>query len=150
VKNLFEPARVADVKARIAMLRPDSPRQWGKMTIGQMLAHCSIGFETANGTTRPPRALMGRLLGPMVKRMAVRDDGVMQKNSPTAKVFLITGERDFTVERDRLVSHLDEFAAAGPASCTDHPHAFFGKMTPDEWAILMYKHVDHHLRQFGA
>jgi hypothetical protein len=45
---------------------------------------------------------------------------------------------------------IDRFAAAGPQGCTTHPHAFFGSLTPDEWAILMYKHLDHHLRQFGA
>jgi len=36
------------------------------------------------------------------------------------------------------------------SGCVAHPHSFFGRMTPDEWAVLMYKHVDHHLRQFGA
>jgi hypothetical protein len=45
---------------------------------------------------------------------------------------------------------IDRFAAAGPAGCTAHPHAFFGSLAPDQWAILMYKHLDHHLRQFGA
>jgi len=39
---------------------------------------------------------------------------------------------------------------AGPAGCTKHPHSFFGKLTPEEWAILSYKHLDHHLRQFGV
>ena len=45
---------------------------------------------------------------------------------------------------------IDRFAAAGPKGCTTHPHSFFGPLTPDEWAILMYKHLDHHLRQFGV
>jgi hypothetical protein len=45
---------------------------------------------------------------------------------------------------------IDRFAAAGPAGCTTHPHAFFGRLTPDEWAILPYKRLDHHLRQFGV
>ncbi len=45
---------------------------------------------------------------------------------------------------------IDKFAAGGAAGCTKNPHSFFGKMTPEEWAILMYKHLDHHLRQFGV
>jgi hypothetical protein len=53
-------------------------------------------------------------------------------------------------ERSRLRGLIDRFAAAGPSGCTTHPHTFFGPLTPDEWAELMYKHVDHHLRQFGA
>jgi hypothetical protein len=45
---------------------------------------------------------------------------------------------------------IDRFVASGPAGCTNHPHSFFGRLTPEEWAILMYKHLDHHLRQFGV
>jgi LPS sulfotransferase NodH len=45
---------------------------------------------------------------------------------------------------------IERFAAAGLAGCTMHPHSFFGRLTPQEWAVLMYKHLDHHLRQFGV
>jgi len=45
---------------------------------------------------------------------------------------------------------VDRFASAGKAGCTTHPHTFFGRMTADEWGILMYKHIDHHLQQFGV
>jgi transposase InsO family protein len=45
---------------------------------------------------------------------------------------------------------IDCFADAGPKGCTAHPHSLFGRLTPEEWATLMYKHVDHHLRQFGV
>jgi Protein of unknown function (DUF1569) len=44
----------------------------------------------------------------------------------------------------------DRFAKGGAEGCTKHPHNFFGKLTPLEWATGMYKHLDHHLRQFGA
>jgi transposase InsO family protein len=59
-------------------------------------------------------------------------------------------ERDFVAERQRLRGLIDRFAAGGPAGCTKHPHSFFGPMTPEEWAALNYKHLDHHLRQFGV
>ena len=59
-------------------------------------------------------------------------------------------ERDLGKERDQLSGLIDKFAAGGAAGCTRNPHSFFGKMTPEEWAILMYKHLDHHLRQFGV
>jgi transposase InsO family protein len=45
---------------------------------------------------------------------------------------------------------VDRFAAGGPTVCTNNPHSFFGTMTPEQWSILMYKHLDHHLRQFGV
>jgi hypothetical protein len=62
----------------------------------------------------------------------------------------VPNEPDFAAEQARLIGLLNNFAAAGPQCCTSHPHAFFGRLAPHEWAILMYKHVDHHLRQFGA
>ena len=49
MKNLFEAARVEEVKERIARLRPDSQRQWGKMNAAQAVAHCSGGLELAVG-----------------------------------------------------------------------------------------------------
>jgi transposase InsO family protein len=59
-------------------------------------------------------------------------------------------KRDLGKERGRLSGLIDKFAAGGAAGCTKNPHSFFGKVTPEEWAILMYKHLDHHLRQFGV
>jgi hypothetical protein len=151
MKSLFQPTSVEEIKQRLTALRPDSHRQWGKMNQAQMLAHCSLGIEMAAGEIRPPRALMGRVLGPVIKPMALRGDEPMRRNSPTSKGLIVIGdERDFEAERKRLNGLIDRFAAAGAAGCTSHPHAFFGPLTPDEWAILMYKHLDHHLRQFAA
>jgi hypothetical protein len=149
-RNLFQAERVEEIRKRLGELRPDSARQWGKMNPAQMLAHCSAGLAMAAGQIRPPRALIGRIIGPSIKRVAIRDNEPMRRNSPTAKELVTTGNMDFETERKRLSSLLDRFAANGPSGCTDHPHAFFGPLTPDEWSILMYKHLDHHLRQFGA
>jgi hypothetical protein len=149
-RNLFQPERIDEIKERLRQLRPDNSRQWGKMSPAQMLAHCSAGIEMAVGTIRPPRAFIGRVIGSAVKRVALRDEEPMRRNSPTAKELLITRDVDFEAERKRLSNLIDRFAAAGPSGCTGHPHAFFGPLTPDEWSILMYKHLDHHLRQFGA
>ena len=104
----------------------------------------------AAGAIRPRRALIGRVIGPAVKRVAFRDEEPMRRNSPTAKELLMSGDWDFETERKRLSDLIDRFITNGPAGCTDHPHAFFGALSPDEWSILMYKHLDHHLRQFGA
>ncbi len=150
MKNLFEPDDLDALKARIALLRPDSDRQWGTMTVAQALAHCSLGVQTATGELRPTRKLIGRILGPMVKPKLFGDDEPMRRNSPTAKELMVRNQPDFTAEQARLIALLEQFFAAGPQGCTSHPHAFFGIMTPGEWAILMHKHIDHHLRQFGV
>ena len=150
MKNLYNPNDLESLKHRITQLRPDSPRQWGKMTLPQTLAHCVLGMQIATGELRPPRKLIGRILGPAIKPKVVADDQPMRRNSPTIPETISKHDPDFATEQARLITVLDQFAAAGPARCTTHPHAFFGPMTPDEWAIAAYKHIDHHLRQFSV
>jgi hypothetical protein len=150
VKNLLEAARVQEVKERIAQLRPDSMRQWGKMNPAQALAHCSAAIGMAEGQISPPRILLGRLFGPMAKRSMIIKGEPMRRNVMAPKSLCIADERDFEVESQRLRASIDRFAAAGPAICTKDPHFFFGPLTPVEWAALIYQHLDHHLRQFGA
>jgi hypothetical protein len=150
MKNLFETVAADEVKERMAQLRPDSERLWGKMNAAQALAHCSTGLEWATGSRIPERMFLGRILGKFVKPMVVGNDEPMRRNSPTAKTLVVRDDRDLGTERERLRALIDQFNNAGPQGCTRHPHSFFGRLTPDEWAILMYKHLDHHLRQFGV
>jgi hypothetical protein len=150
MESTFEAARVEELKTRLAQLRPDSQRQWGTMTAAQAVAHCSMGLEMAVGEIRPPRALAGRLIGRVIKPMVLREGEPMRRNAPTSEQLIVGDNRDLDTERARLSRLIDDFAVAGPAGCTAHPHPFFGKLTPDEWAMLMYKHIDHHLRQFGV
>src|SRR5580693_8996117 len=132
-KNLFEPTTVNEIMDRIAHLEPDSERQWGKMNAAQMLAHCSAGMGMAEGKVTAPRILLGRLLGPLAKKSLILNGEPMRRNSMTEKSLLVTDERDFTVERQRLREAIDHFALGGPAICTRHPHFFFGLLTPEEW-----------------
>jgi hypothetical protein len=150
MKNLFEATTVNELKQRMEQLQPESVRQWGKMNPAQALAHCTAGMELALGDRKPPRMLIGRIIGLMIKKVAFREEEPMRKNSPTVPGLIVADERDLTVERERLASIIDRFAAAGPAGCTSHPHSFFGVLTPDEWSMWMYKHLDHHLQQFGV
>lgn len=150
LKSLFDPALAADLAARLATLRADSPRQWGTMTPPQMLAHCARGLQMAVGELRPPRAFIGRVLGGIVKPKVLGDDAPLRRNSPTARELVVAEPEALDAERARLVALIERFVEAGPAGCTTHPHAFFGRMRPDEWGVLMYKHLDHHLRQFGV
>jgi hypothetical protein len=106
--------------------------------------------ELALGDRKPPRVLIGRLIGGIIKPKVLGDDAPMRRNSPTVKGLVVLDERDLDKERERLLAVIDRFAAAGPAGCTNHPHSFFGRLTPEEWAVLEYKHLDHHLRQFGV
>lgn len=115
-----------------------------------MLAHCSGAMQMAMGEIKPPRMLLGRIIGKMVKPTAFKEDVPMRRNSPTAKHLVVRDERDFAEERERLCRLIERFCEAGSAGCTEHPHTFFGPLTPEERSALMYKHLDHHLRQFGV
>lgn len=150
MKNLFDVALANQLRQRIDSLRIDSPRQWGKMNAAQTVAHCASGLEMALGEIKPPRALIGRLIGSVIKPRVVGNDEQLRRNSPTVRELIIIGDRNLDVERLRLCSLIDRFVSGGTSVCTTHPHPFFGPLTPAEWAILMYKHLDHHLRQFGV
>lgn len=150
MKSLFDTERVASVTQRLDALRPDSPRQWGTMSAPQMLAHCAIGFETALGDRRPPRMFVGRIMGGFVKSRVFANDAPFRRNSPTAPFMVIAEVRELETERSRVRALIDRFTAAGRAGCTTHPHTFFGRLTPDQWGVLMFKHLDHHFRQFGV
>jgi hypothetical protein len=149
MRNLFDATTAAEVDDRLGRLRPDSKRQWGKMTAAQAVAHCSAGVEMALGDIKPPRAFVGRLIGRVIKRFVIAGDQPMRPNSPTADELVVDGVRDLDEERVRLRSLIDRFRTGGERSCTTHPHPFFGSLSPQEWSVLMYKHLDHHLRQFG-
>jgi len=130
VKNLFESAAVNEITDRMEHLRPDSERQWGKMNVAQMLAHCSAAIGMAEGKVSPPRILLGRLLGPLAKKSLIVNGEPMRRNAMTDKSVLVTDERDFMAERQRLRESIDRFASGGPRICTKHPHFFFGPLAP--------------------
>ena len=151
MKNLFDATIADQVKARLGKLEQQSERHWGRMTAPQMLAHCSLSMQWAIGEVAPEKGpLPARLIGRLIKPMVFRNEDPLRKNSPTAKSLIVADQRDLVKERDRLSGLIDKFTAGGAAGCTKNPHSFFGKMTAQEWAVLMYKHLDHHLRQFGV
>ena len=149
MKNLFERETVDEVIARIDKLQPASERQWGKMDVAQMMAHCSAALDMASGRVNPPRIFIGRLIGPFAKPI-LTNEKPLSRNSPTDKTLLVSDKRDFLREQELLKQKLQQFHDGGEARCTKHPHPFFGPLTPHAWSRGMYKHLDHHLRQFGA
>ena len=149
MKNLFQPDAVSDVISRIDILTPTTQRQWGKMDVSQMMAYCSAALEMACGRLNPPRIFIGRLIGPLVKPIYTNEKPFSQ-NSPTDKKLVIADRRDFAREQEQLRAKIRQFHEGGEAKCTRHPHPFFGALTPADWSRGMYKHLDHHLRQFGA
>ena len=149
MKNLFELKTSEEVISRIEKVQATSPRQWGKMDAAQMLAHCSATMDMASGRLNPPRSLIGRVLGPFFKSV-LTNEKPFGRNAPTDKQLKVDESRDFFREQGQLQSKVRQFQEGGEKKCTRHPHPFFGPLTPQEWARGMYKHLDHHLRQFGV
>ena len=149
MNNLFTQTDVSFVLSRIDNLSPQSERKWGLMTVDQMLAHCVAALKVANGEATPKRIFIGRILGPIVKKSFLSEKP-FPKSTPTDKTFIIKDRRDFEKEKELLKEQINKFANGGETNVSQHPHSFFGKLTPMQWSIGMYKHLDHHLRQFGV
>jgi hypothetical protein len=149
MKNLYERETVNEVISRIDTLQPAATRQWGKMDVAQMMAHCSAAIEMATGRAKPKRVLLGYVIGPLLKSVYTNEKP-FSRNNPTAKMLIISDSCDFAREQEKLKQCVRQFHDAGDAGCTTHPHPFFGALSPQDWSRGMYKHLDHHLRQFGA
>ncbi len=149
MKSLFNPTVNQEVIDRIVKLTSSTASQWGKMNVGQMLAHCGVGMQSALGDVTLERSLMGYLFGGIAKKRLVNEEP-FKKNLPTAKEFVIADKRNCDEEKKNLIALVQRFGQGGPNGLTKAQHPFFGDMTPHEWDVLMWKHLDHHLRQFGV
>ena len=153
MKDLFDPTLAEDIKQRVRRLHPESERRWGNMTLVHTLAHCTSGMQMAMGVINPKRASFpANVIGPLIKPLVFGNDKPMRRNSPSAPELFSAHPTESDLERERahLIGAIDSFVTKGAACCSRHPHPFFGPLKPQQWAILMYKHVDHHLRQFGV
>lgn len=146
--NLFEPATAAEIISRIEKLEPTSKAQWGKMNVAQMLAHCSGPMQVYFGERKAKRGLMGLLFGKIAFKQLISDKP-WRKSLPTAKEFKITGSRNFEEEKNKLLSGVHRFSTEG-YTITSFIHPFFGKLSSQEYALFNYRHLDHHLQQFGV
>lgn len=149
MKSLYNPADNAAIVARIRQLSPESTSQWGKMNVAQMLAHCQVPLQVAFGELKLKRTFIGRLFGKAAKRK-LSQDKPWDHNMPTDPHFIVTDEREFSMEQQNLIPLVERFAKEGPGGITTEAHPFFGKLTPEEWSNIQWNHLDHHLRQFGV
>ena len=145
-QDLFKPEVKASIISRINKLNASSPSQWGKMNVSQMMAHCQAQMRVALGDEKLKHSLLGKLIGGWAKKKLV-DENQFSKNLPTAPSFIVRHHADFEIEKNNLIGIITRFQVE---SITKEPHPFFGKLTMEEWSKATWKHLDHHLRQFGA
>ena len=150
IKSVFNAADVAALKDRINKLTPQTAGLWGKMNVSQMLAHANVSYEMAYTDKHPkPNAFMRFILKAVVKNVVVGPKPY-KRNTPTAKAFIIASDRDFDTEKRRLLDYLDHTLQLGKDHFVNMESLSFGRLTADEWNVLFYKHLDHHLQQFGV
>jgi hypothetical protein len=146
--NLFEPTTAAEIISRIEKLQPTSQPQWGKMNVAQMLAHCQRPLETYFSEKKSKRELMGLLFGKIAIKQLLSDKP-WRRSLPTAKEFKVTDSRDFEEEKTKLIRIINRFSEEG-YTIISFTHPFFGKLSSQEYALFNYRHLDHHLKQFGV
>ncbi|MFN0119164.1 MAG: DUF1569 domain-containing protein [Blastocatellia bacterium] len=149
--NIFTKEVAEGVIARINKLTPDSQPQWGKMSVDKMLAHCSVAYETIYepGKHPAPNLVMGLILKLFVKPI-VTGEKPLRKNSPTAPYFIISTDRDFTAEKARLIAFIRQTQQLGEREFDGKASLSMGTLSKTQWNNMMYKHLDHHLTQFGV
>lgn len=150
MKNIFTKSVTNEVIERIEKLTPTSQPEWGKMNVAQMLAHLNVGYEMVYTNKHPkPNAFVKFMLKMFVKN-AVVSEKPYKKNGQTAPQFLITDERNFQEEKQRLIDYIEKTQQLGESYFDMKESHSFGKLTKNQWNNLFYKHIDHHLTQFKA
>lgn len=151
MKSMFNPADVAELTGRINSLTPASQPQWGKMSVSQMLAHCNVSYEMVYEPDKhpKPKGFMKLILKMLVKDKVVGPKPY-KRNNPTAPAFIIKDERNFETEKARLTGYLNQTQQLGEAHFNGKESHSFGALTVGEWNTMFYKHLNHHLTQFGV
>lgn len=147
IKNLFDPVTKQEIIERIDKLTAQSQNKWGKMNVAQMLAHVQLPIKIAYGTHQPKGNFLLRLIGPLFKSK-LWDEQPYKQSLPTDPTFIMTGlEKDFEKEKAVLLDLVNRF---GETTIVGEKHPVFGKLTKENWSKATWKHLDHHLKQFGV
>ena len=150
MKNIFDTKETDLVIDRINNLSPTTRPLWGKMSADQMLAHCNVTYEMTFEDKHPkPNGFAKFMLKLFVKNTVVSNKPY-KRNSRTAPQFLITNAKNFVEEKARLTDYLKKTQSLGENHFDGKESHSFGKLNKQEWNNMFYKHLDHHLTQFGV
>lgn len=148
--NIFTKDVSEGVIERIEQLHHEAAPNWGKMNSAQMLAHCNVTYELVFENRHPkPNPLLKFFLKKFVKNYVVSTVPYKQ-NSKTAPVFVIKDPRNFMLEKKRLIDFINKTQLLGENHFDNRESYSFGVLNKEEWNNMFYKHLDHHLSQFGV
>lgn len=151
MKTVFDATTIQELVQRIGSLSENSKGRWGKMNVYQMTKHFNLWNQWMLGIdnkVRYKQSLLGKIIGKMMLVSNTKDDKTFGKNIPAGKAFTITeSSGDFEKQKRRWIELTEKY---GSFNNPDFIHDLFGKMTKEQIGIFVYKHYDHHLRQFGV
>ena len=149
-QNIYSPTVAEQFVSRINKLSANTQNQWGKMDASQMMAHCNVSYDMAfDENYKKSNPVLRFILKNLAKKGLVNENP-LKKNSSTAPEMLIKTPKVFDDEKSKLVSNVNNLVAKGEEFFHLKDHSGFGIMTKDEWNNFYYKHLDHHLTQFGV
>jgi hypothetical protein len=150
MKNVFDKNDVSELISRINKLTAETHPQWGKMNASQMLAHCNVTYELVYEDKHPrPKGLKKFLIKALIKNLVVSEKP-FKKSSQTAPHFIVKDAKNFEAEKKRLIDYLKKTQELGASHFDGKDSHSFGPLTTKEWNTMFYKHLDHHLTQFGV
>ncbi len=148
MKTVFDETTRDELINRINTLNENSTAQWGKMNVYQMIKHCRLWEEMMQNKQNLKRVFMGKIFGRMVLRMVLKDDKPLKRSTSTIPSLIIKeNSGDIVSEKAKWISNIEQYANF---SSRNFVHVFFGKMTEEQIGQMVYKHIDHHLRQFNS
>ena len=148
--SLFDKSVADDIISRIEKLTPETQPKWGKMDVARMLAHSNVTYEYVfDERNDHPNFIMKFILKTFIKNKVVTETPYPQ-NGPTAPAFIIADARDFEKEKSRLIQYINNVVAKGASYFEGKESSSFSVLTAVEWNNMMYKHLNHHLTQFGV
>ena len=148
--NIFKNETTSEIINRINNLNNNSKANWGTMDVAKMLAHCNVTYEMVyDDIHKKPNFILKFILKTFVKGKVVSEESY-PKNGKTAPQFIIKSDKDFNTEKERLLNYIEQTKSLGENHFDGKESHSFGKLSVKEWNNLFYKHLDHHLRQFGV
>jgi hypothetical protein len=148
--NIYDSQVAQQLIDRINKLTPETLPLWGKMNASQMLAHSNVTYEYVfDERNDKPNFFVKWLLKKFVKNKVV-GEAPYEQNMKTSPAFIVPDNKNFEKEKTRLINYINKVVATGQAAFEGKESSSFGVMTSAEWNNLMYKHINHHLEQFGV
>lgn len=149
MKNIFVENDLRELIERVDRLTPETMQLWGKMSVSQMLEHCTVSLKLALNEFKPEINEEYLKVGKLYKDRILKED-VFSRELPTSKEFIMKDEGNFENNKNTLIQYFNKYSKASQGIELKGIHPFLGELTMNEWARLIWIHTNHHLIQFGV